>query len=44
MYGKKVIGTLRSTFVIKNGNILKANYNVKAKDDAINNLEFLRTI
>lgn len=44
MYGKDVEGTLRSSFIIKNNIILKANYNVIAKEDAINVLEELRNI
>ena len=39
MYGKDVEGTLRSSFIIKDGIILKANYNVVAKEDAANVLK-----
>ena len=31
MYGKTVVGVIRSTFVIKDGVIDKAMYNVRAK-------------
>ena len=41
MYGKKVVGTVRSSVIIKNGIIIKFNYNVKAIDDAKSNLEFI---
>ncbi len=34
MYGKEVMGIIRSTFIIKNRQIIKAMYNVKAKDHA----------
>ncbi len=38
MYGKEYMGTIRSTFVIENGKVLKAFYNVKAAG----HVEFLR--
>lgn len=44
MYGKKVIGTVRSSVIIKNGIVIKFNYNVKGSEDAINNLNYLKTI
>ena len=44
MYGKDVEGTLRSSFIIKNNIILKANYNVVAKEDATNVLKQLENI
>ena len=44
MYGKKVIGTLRSSFIIKDNIIIKANYNVKAEEDALNNLNFIKNM
>ena len=34
MYGKEVMGIIRSTFIIQNGKILHALYNVKAKGHA----------
>ncbi len=43
MYGKRVMGVLRSSFIIRDGKFIKVNYNVKAKDDAKANLEFLKT-
>ena len=42
MYGKKVMGVLRSSFIIRDGKFIKVNYNVKSKDDAKANLEFLK--
>ena len=44
MYGKDVEGTLRSSFIIKNNIILKANYNVVAKEDATNVLKQLENM
>ncbi len=38
MYGKEYMGTIRSTFVIENGKVLNAFYNVKAAG----HVEFLR--
>ena len=38
MYGKEYMGTIRSTFVIENGKVLNAFYNVKATG----HVEFLR--
>lgn len=43
MYGKKVMGVLRSSFIIRDGKFIKVSYNVKSKDDAKANLEFLKT-
>lgn len=45
MYGKEVQGIIRSTFVIsKEGKILKAFYNVKAKEHAGKVLEFVKSL
>ena len=44
MYGKKVIGTIRSSVIIRNGIIIKFNYNVKANDDAKMNLDYIKNI
>ena len=44
MYGKKVIGTVRSSVIIRNGIIIKLNYNVKANDDAKMNLDYIKNI
>ncbi len=44
MYGKKVEGTLRSSFIIKDGIIIKANLNVVGKDDAANVLEQIKKL
>ncbi|MGX2971932.1 peroxiredoxin [Helicobacter sp. T3_23-1059] len=41
MYGKEVQGIIRSTFVIQNGKILNALYNVKAKGHAQAVLEMI---
>lgn len=41
MYGKEVQGIIRSTFVVQNGKILHALYNVKAKGHAQAVLELL---
>ena len=38
MYGKEYMGTIRSTFVVENGTVLNAFYNVKAAG----HVEFLR--
>lgn len=43
MYGKDVMGVIRSTFVIdKGGKVLKAYFNVKAKGHAAKVLEDLK--
>lgn len=44
MYGKSVMGIIRSTFIIKNGKIIKSYYNVKASGHAIKVLEDLKTL
>ncbi len=44
MYGKKVLGVLRSSFIISNGKYISVNYNVKAVEDAKANLEFLKKL
>lgn len=45
MYGKVVQGIIRSTFVLSSeGKILKAFYNVKAKEHASKVLEFIKTL
>ena len=44
MYGKKVIGTLRSSFIINNDLIIKTNYDVKADSDALNNLNYIKEL
>ena len=44
MYGKEVEGTIRSSFIINNNIILKANYNVVAKDDATNVLKQIKEL
>ena len=45
MYGKEVQGIIRSTFIIsKEGKILQAFYNVKAKGHAEKVLEFVRNL
>lgn len=41
MYGKEVFGIRRSTFIIKNGEIFKSFYNVRASGHAKKILEFL---
>lgn len=42
MYGKKVMGTIRSAFVIENGKIVHALYNIKAESSADTVLEILQ--
>lgn len=42
MYGKEVMGIIRSTFIIKNKTILQAFYNVKTKGHAQNILETIK--
>lgn len=42
MYGKKVMGVLRSSFIIRNNKFIKVTYNTKSNLDAKNNLEFLK--
>ncbi|RAX55305.1 thioredoxin-dependent thiol peroxidase [Helicobacter sp. 16-1353] len=42
MYGRKYMGILRSTFIIKDGKILEAFYNVKSSGHAKKILEYLR--
>ena len=42
MYGKKIMGVLRSSFIIKDGKFVKVSYNVKPLEDAKNNLEFIK--
>ncbi len=42
MYGRKYMGILRSTFIIKNGIILYALYNVKSSGHAKTILEILK--
>lgn len=42
MYGKEVMGIIRSTFIIKNTEIIESFYNVKAKGHAKNVLESLK--
>lgn len=42
MYGKKVMGTVRSVFVIENGKIVHALYNIKAESSADSVLETLQ--
>lgn len=44
MYGKEVMGIIRSSFIIKNGKILESFYNVKAKRNAQKVLEALKKI
>lgn len=45
MYGKKVLGIIRSTFIIDNaGNIAKTYYNIRAKDHARNVLNDLKLL
>ena len=44
MYGKEVLGIIRSTFIIKNGIILESFYNVKAKGHAQKVLEKLQKL
>jgi len=44
MYGKITKGIIRSTFVIKNGTVVKAYYNVKAKGHAEKVLNDLKGI
>lgn len=43
-YGKEYFGIIRSTFIIKNGIVLKAFYNVKAANHAQKVLESLKLI
>lgn len=43
-YGKEYEGIIRSTFIIKNGVILKAFYNVKATNHAQKVLESLKSL
>lgn len=42
MYGKKVMGTVRSAFVIENGKIAHALYNIKAENSSDSVLEALQ--
>lgn len=42
MYGREYMGILRSTFVIKNGLVLGAFYNVKSSNHASRILEFVK--
>lgn len=44
LYGKEYVGIIRSTFIIKNGKILKAFYNVKATNHAQKVLETLKDL
>ncbi len=44
MYGKEVLGIIRSTFVIKNGVIKEAFYNVRAKGHAQTILEVVKKL
>ena len=44
MYGKPVMGIIRSTFIIKDGKIAASYYNVKAGGHAKNVLEDLKTL
>lgn len=45
MYGKKVLGIIRSTFIIDSaGNIAKTYYNIRAKDHAHNILNDLKLL
>lgn len=45
MYGKKVLGIIRSTFIIdSNGNIAKTYYNIRAKDHAAKLLSDLQSL
>lgn len=45
MYGKKVLGIIRSTFIIDGaGNIAKTYYNIRAKDHARNVLNDLKLL
>lgn len=44
LYGREYQGIIRSTFIIKNGKILKAFYNVKATNHAQKVLETLRDL
>ncbi len=45
LYGKKMVGVIRSTFVIdKDGKIAKAWYNVRADGHAAKVLEYLETL
>jgi len=44
MYGKKVMGVVRSSFIISGGKYIKVNYNAKAMLDAKENLEFLNSL
>lgn len=43
-YGKEYFGIIRSTFIVKNGIVLKAFYNVKAANHAQKVLESLKLI
>lgn len=42
MYGKKYMGIIRSTFILKDGKILEALYNVKSSGHAKEILEYLK--
>lgn len=42
MYGKKVMGTVRSAFIIEEGKIVSALYNIKAESSAESVLEALK--
>lgn len=42
MYGKKVMGTVRSAFIIEDGKIVHALYNIKAESSADSVLETLQ--
>lgn len=44
MYGKEVMGIIRSTFIIKDGIIKEAFYNVRAKGHAQNILEAVKKL
>ncbi len=44
MYGKKVMGVVRSSFIISNNKFIKVNYNVKGVLDAKSNLEYLKSL
>ena len=44
MYGKEVMGIIRSTFIIKDGIIKEAFYNVRAKGHARNILEAVKKL
>lgn len=44
MYGREYMGIIRSTFIIKNGEILQALYNVKSSGHAQKVLDYLKEL